>query len=346
MEQSIRCGIDIAKLVFQIHCVNAKSGETVMVKKLARHDMLRFFANKPPMLIGIEACGGAHYWARELTKLGHTVKLMTPQYVAPYRRGGKNDANDAEAICEALARPNMRFVAVKSESQQSVLVLHRMREQYVRERTSIMNQIRSYLHEFGIVINQGRAALAKTFPLVAEQESLPAMFRQSIANLADNLTDLETRIDKLNKQIESWCKQDNTAKALLTLCGVGGVTATAAVATAGDVSVFKNGRQFAAWLGLVPKQNSSGGKTILGAITKRGDRYLRTLLVQGARTVMLAASRAQKSTQPTPIFEWIYKLQERRPNNVVVVAIAAKQARMLWAIMAKQQRQNSLGLPV
>ncbi len=346
MEQSIRCGIDIAKLVFQIHCVNAKSGETVMVKKLARHNMLRFFANKPPMLIGIEACGGAHYWARELTKLGHTVKLMTPQYVAPYRRGGKNDANDAEAICEALARPNMRFVAVKSESQQSVLVLHRMREQYVRERTSIMNQIRSYLHEFGIVINQGRAALAKTFPLVAEQESLPAMFRQSIANLADNLTDLETRIDKLNKQIESWCKQDNTAKALLTLCGVGGVTATAAVATAGDVSVFKNGRQFAAWLGLVPKQNSSGGKTILGAITKRGDRYLRTLLVQGARTVMLAASRAQKSTQPTPIFEWIYKLQERRPNNVVVVAIAAKQARMLWAIMAKQQRQNSLGLPV
>ena len=346
MEQSIRCGIDIAKLVFQIHGVNAKSGETVMVKKLARHDMLRFFANKPPMLIGIEACGGAHYWARELTKLGHTVKLMTPQYVAPYRRGGKNDANDAEAICEALARPNMRFVAVKSESQQSVLVLHRMREQYVRERTSIMNQIRSYLHEFGIVINQGRAALAKTFPLVAEQESLPAMFRQSIANLADNLTDLETRIDKLNKQIESWCKQDNTAKALLTLCGVGGVTATAAVATAGDVSVFKNGRQFAAWLGLVPKQNSSGGKTILGAITKRGDRYLRTLLVQGARTVMLAASRAQKSTQPKPIFEWIYKLQERRPNNVVVVAIAAKQARMLWAIMAKQQRQNSLGLPV
>ncbi len=346
MEQSIRCGIDIAKLVFQIHCVNAKSGETVMVKKLARHDMLRFFANKPPMLIGIEACGGAHYWARELTKLGHTVKLMTPQYVAPYRRGGKNDANDAEAICEALARPNMRFVAVKSESQQSVLVLHRMREQYVRERTSIMNQIRSYLHEFGIVINQGRAALANAFPLVAEQESLPAMFRQSIANLADNLTDLETRIDKLNKQIESWCKQDNTAKALLTLCGVGGVTATAAVATAGDVSVFKNGRQFAAWLGLVPKQNSSGGKTILGAITKRGDRYLRTLLVQGARTVMLAASRAQKSTQPTPIFEWIYKLQERRPNNVVVVAIAAKQARMLWPIMAKQQRQNSLGLPV
>jgi transposase len=345
MEQSIRCGIDIAKIVFQIHGVNATSGETVMVKKIARHEMLRFFANKPPMLIGIEACGGAHYWARELTKLGHRVKLMTPQYVTPYRRGGKNDANDAEAICEALARPNMRFVAVKSESQQAVLVLHRMRKQHVRERTSLMNQIRSYLYEFGIVISQGRAALAKTFPLVAEQESLPMLFRQSIAHLADTLTDLEIRIDKLNKQIESWTKQDNTAKALLTLCGVGSVTASAAVAMAGDVSVFKNGRQFAAWLGLVPKQNSSGGKTILGAITKRGDRYLRTLLVQGARTVMLAASRAQKSTQSTPIFEWIYKLQERRPNNVVVVAIAAKQARMLWAIMAKQQRQYSLGLP-
>lgn len=314
-----------------------------MVKKLARHEMLRYFANKPAMLIGIEACGGAHYWARELTKLGHTVKLMTPQYVAPYRRGGKNDANDAEAICEALARPNMRFVAVKSESQQAVLVMHRMRDQWVRERTSLMNQMRSYLHEFGVVINQGRAALTKTLPLVAEDEALPVLFRQSMADLADRLTDLETRIDTLNKRIDAWSKQDSTVKALLELCGVGSVTASAAVATAGDVSVFKSGRQFAAWLGLVPKQNSSGGKTQLGAITKRGDRYLRTLLVQGARTVMLAASRAQKSSQTNPMFEWIYKLQERRPNNVVAVAIAAKQARMLWAIMAKQQRQAQTG---
>lgn len=344
MAQSIRCGIDIAKLVFQIHGVTANTGETVMVKKLARQEMLRYFANKPAILIGIEACGGAHYWARELTKLGHTVKLMTPQYVAPYRRGGKNDANDAEAICEALARPNMRFVAVKSESQQAVLVMHRMRDQWVRERTSLMNQIRSYLHEFGIVINHGRAALTKTLPLVVEDEALPVLFRQSMADLADRLTDLETRIDTLNKRIEAWSKQDSTARALLELCGVGSVTASATVATAGDVSVFKNGRQFAAWLGLVPKQNSSGGKTQLGAITKRGDRYLRTLLVQGARTVMLAASRAQKSSQTNPMFEWIYKLQERRPNNVVAVAIAAKQARMLWAIMAKQQRQAQIGL--
>ena len=346
MKHSIRCGIDIAKLVFQIHGVNAKSGETLIVKKLARSEMLRYFANKPPMLIGIEACGGAHYWARELTKLGHTVKLMTPQYVAPYRRGGKNDANDAEAICEALARPNMRFVAVKSESQQAVLVMHRMRDQWVRERTSLMNQIRSYLHEFGIVINQGRSALGKVLPLVAEDETLPLLFRQSMTDLADRLTDLETRIDALNKRIESWSKQDSTAKALLELCGVGSITASAAVATAGDVSVFKNGRQFAAWLGLVPKQNSSGGKTVLGAITKRGDRYLRTLLVQGARTVMLAASRAKKSTQTNSMFDWIYALQERRPNNVVAVAIAAKQARMLWAIMAKQQRQAQTGLAI
>lgn len=346
MAQCIRCGIDIAKLVFQIHGVNANTGETVMVKKLARHEMLRYFANKPAMLIGIEACGGAHYWARELTKLGHTVKLMTPQYVAPYRRGGKNDANDAEAICEALARPNMRFVAVKSESQQAVLVMHRMRDQSVRERTSLMNQIRSYLHEFGVVINQGRSALGKVLPLVAEDATLPLLFRQSMTDLAERLTDLETRIDMLNKRIEAWSKQDSTAQALLALCGVGSVTASAAVATAGDVSVFKNGRQFAAWLGLVPKQNSSGGKTQLGAITKRGDRYLRTLLVQGARTVMLAASRAQKSAQTNPMFEWIYKLQERRPNNVVAVAIAAKQARMLWAIMAKQQRQAQTGLAI
>lgn len=337
MEQSIRCGIDIAKLVFQIHCVNAKSGETVMVKKLARHDMLRFFANKPPMLIGIEACGGAHYWARELTKLGHTVKLMTPQYVAPYRRGGKNDANDAEAICEAVARPNMRFVAVKSESQQAVLVMHRMRDQLVRERTALMNQIRSYLHEFGIVMAQGRAPLAKIFPIIHEDMQLPLLLRQSIAELADRLADLERRIQILDQRISAWSKQDNAAKALLTLCGVGPVTASAAVATAGDVSVFKNGREFAAWLGLVPKQNSSGGKSKLGAITKRGDRYLRTLLVQGARVVMIAAQKAKLTQKDNPMFDWIYKLLERRPSNVVAVAIAAKQARMLWAIMKKQQ---------
>lgn len=337
MEQSIRCGIDIAKLVFQIHCVNAKSGETVMVKKLARHDMLRFFANKPPMLIGIEACGGAHYWARELTKLGHTVKLMTPQYVAPYRRGGKNDANDAEAICEAVARPNMRFVAVKSESQQAVLVMHRMRDQLVHERTALMNQIRSYLHEFGIVMAQGRAPLAKIFPIIHEDMQLPLLLRQSIAELADRLADLERRIQILDQRISAWSKQDNAAKALLTLCGVGPVTASAAVATAGDVSVFKNGREFAAWLGLVPKQNSSGGKSKLGAITKRGDRYLRTLLVQGARVVMIAAQKAKLTQKDNPMFDWIYKLLERRPSNVVAVAIAAKQARMLWAIMKKQQ---------
>ena len=337
MEQSIRCGIDIAKLVFQIHGVNAKSGETVMVKKLARHDMLRFFANKPSMLIGIEACGGAHYWARELTKLGHTVKLMSPQYVAPYRRGGKNDANDAEAICEAVARPNMRFVAVKSESQQAVLVMHRMRDQLVHERTALMNQIRSYLHEFGIVMAQGRAPLAKIFPIIHEDMQLPLLLRQSIAELADRLADLERRIQILDQRISAWSKQDNAAKALLTLCGVGPVTASAAVATAGNVSVFKNGREFAAWLGLVPKQNSSGGKSKLGAITKRGDRYLRTLLVQGARVVMIAAQKAKLTQKDNPMFDWIYKLLERRPSNVVAVAIAAKQARMLWAIMKKQQ---------
>lgn len=337
MEQSIRCGIDIAKLVFQIHGVNAKSGETVMVKKLARHDMLRFFANKPSMLIGIEACGGAHYWARELTKLGHTVKLMSPQYVAPYRRGGKNDANDAEAICEAVARPNMRFVAVKSESQQAVLVMHRMRDQLVHERTALMNQIRSYLHEFGIVMAQGRAPLAKIFPIIDEDMQLPLLLRQSIAELADRLADLERRIQILDQRISAWSKQDNAAKALLTLCGVGPVTASAAVATAGNVSVFKNGREFAAWLGLVPKQNSSGGKSKLGAITKRGDRYLRTLLVQGARVVMIAAQKAKLTQKDNPMFDWIYKLLERRPSNVVAVAIAAKQARMLWAIMKKQQ---------
>ncbi len=215
--------------------------------------------------------------------------------------------------------------------------MHRMRDQLVHERTALMNQIRSYLHEFGIVIAQGRAPLAKIFPLIDEDMQLPLLLRQSIAELADRLADLERRIQTLDQRISAWSKQNKAAKALLTLCGVGPITASAAVATAGDVSVFKNGREFAAWLGLVPKQNSSGGKSKLGAITKRGDRYLRTLLVQGARVVMIAAQKAKLTQKDNPMFDWIYKLLERRPSNVVAVAIAAKQARMLWAIMKKQQ---------
>lgn len=339
MNKCKRIGIDIAKQVFQVHGVNEK-GETVLTKKLQRQEMLRFFAQQEPALIGIEACSGAHFWARELIKLGHDVKLMCPQFVSPYRKSGKNDCNDAEAICEAVGRPTMRFVSVKTEEQQTILVMHRIREQWMSERTSLMNQIRSYLHEFGIILNQGRAALKNCLATVLDDKELPVLFRGSIRSMNEALLSLEGKLEELDKQIMSWSKQNETAKRLMTLGGVGPITASAAVATTGDARLFKNGRQYAAWLGLVPKQNSSGGKTRLGAITKRGDRYLRTLLVQGARTVMLAAARAKKANEMSPRYEWIHQLQARRPDNVVAVALAAKQARILWAMMAKEEEWN------
>jgi transposase len=339
MNQCKRIGIDIAKQIFQVHGVDQK-GNTVLTKKLLRHELLRFFAQHEPVLIGIESCGGAHYWARELKKLGHEVKLMSPQFVSPYRKSGKNDHNDAEAICEAVGRPTMRFVAVKTEEQQTILVMHRIREQWMGERTSLMNQIRGHLQEFGVVINQGRAALQKTLAEVLENDRLPLLLRDSLRTMGEALRALEARLAEVDKRIESWSKQHVIAKRLMTLGGVGTLTASAVVATTGDARLFKQGRQFSAWLGLVPKQNSSGGKTRLGSITKRGDRYLRTLLIQGARSVMLAATRARKNNVSSPRYDWIYQLQARRPDNVVAVAIAAKQARILWAMMAKGEDWN------
>lgn len=343
MNKFKRIGIDIAKQIFQVHGVD-KAGKTVLLKKLQRAEMLRFFAQQEPVLIGMEACGGSHYWARELGKLGHEVKLISPQFVKPYRKSSKNDYNDAEAICEAVGRPNMRYVPVKNEEQQALLVMHRIRESWMDDRTSLMNQMRGHLHEFGIVMGQGRAALRKRLVEVLEDKSLPLMFRQSMRSMQEALETLEEKLSALDKRIESWSKQDEQAQRLMTLGGVGAITASAAVATTGDARLFKNGRQYAAWLGLVPSQNSSGGKTKLGGITKRGDRYLRKLLIQGSRTVMLAAARAQKrdaKDNPSALrYEWIHQLQARRPNNVVAVAIAAKQARILWAMMAKGESWN------
>jgi transposase len=339
MNNCIRIGIDIAKQVFQIHGVD-ENGRTVLKKQLKRPEMLRFFVQQEPTFIGIEACAGAHYWARELIKQGHAVKLISPQFVTPYRKGGKNDANDAEAICEALGRPNMRFVAVKSEEQQSVLTNHRIREQWMSERTSLMNQIGGYLQEFGVVFRQGRKALTKVLLDVEENESLPRSFRNSIKAMKEVLLSLEEKLGVLDKEIGNWSNQNETAKRLMTLGGIGPITASAAVATTGDARLFTSGREYAAWLGLVPRQNSTGGKTKLGSITKRGDRYLRTLLVQGARTVMLAASRAKKNDKISARYNWILELQTRRPDNVVAVALAAKQARILWAMMAKGEEYN------
>lgn len=331
-----RGGFDIAKRVFAFCGVN-KQGKVVVHKQLRRKEVLSYFAQLPPTTIGIEACGGSHYWARELSKLGHCVKLICAKYVIPYRRKGKNDINDAEAICEAIGRPGMQFVAEKTVDQQTILMAHRIRSQSVATRTAIINQIHGHLQEFGYAISKGRHKLKREVGDILDDEALSPLLVELLHDLLGALCREEERIDRLDKCIEQWTKAHPVARQLLKLDGVGVLTASAAVATAGKASLFKNGRQFAAWLGLVPKQDSSGGKNRLLGITKRGDRYLRTLLVHGARTVLLMASHGKGNHQ-----EWIQALRARKPDNVVAVAYAAKQARMLWAIMAGSEVVRSV----
>ena len=321
-------GFDIAKRVFAFCGVN-KGGRVITRKQMQRKEVLNYFAQLPPITIGIEACGGSNYWARELTKLGHSVKLICAKFVIPYRRKGKNDINDAEAICEAIGRPGMHFVADKTVDQQTILMAHRIRSQSVATRTAIINQLHGHLQEFGYVVSKGRHKLKRELGEILDDETLSPLLVELLHDLLNALYREEERIERLDNCIERWTKNDPLASKLLTLDGVGVLTASAVVATAGNASVFKNGRQFAAWLGLVPRQDSSGGKNRLLGITKRGDRYLRTLLVHGARTVLLMATRGKGRHQ-----DWIKSLRARKPDNVVAVAYADKQARMLWAIMA------------
>lgn len=327
MNQVVRIGMDIAKQVFLVHGVDAR-GNAVLRKKLKRTEVLDFFAQLPETEVGIESCGGSHYWARELGKLSHKVKLISPHLVTPYRRKGKNDANDAEAICEAISRPGMNFVAVKSESQQSILMVHRVRDQLVSDRTSLINQIRGHLMEFGIVLPVGRRQFQRTIGDVMAGDSLPKLVFEMLHEMLARLARLDDQLADLDAKVEHWVEQDEAASRLMQLEGIGPLTASALVATAGNGSAFKNGRQFAAWLGLVPSQYSSGGKNKLGGITKKGDRYLRKLLVHGARTILLMSSKGKGKHRT-----WIESLRERRPENVVAVAMAAKQARMAWAVM-------------
>lgn len=327
MKQVVRIGMDIAKQVFLVHGVDAQ-GNTVLRKKLKRIEVLDFFAQLSQTEVGIESCGGSHYWARELGKLSHTVKLISSHLVTPYRRKGKNDANDAEAICEAISRPGMNFVAVKSEAQQSILMVHRVRDQLVCDRTSLINQVRGHLMEFGAVLPVGRRQFQRTIQDVFAGDNLPKLVVEMLHDMLTRLARLDEQLTDLDLRVEHWARQDDAASRLMQLEGIGPLTASALVATAGNGSAFKNGRQFAAWLGLVPKQYSSGGKTKLGGITKRGDRYLRKLLVHGARTVLLMSSKGKGRHRA-----WIESLRERRPDNVVAVAMAAKQARMAWAVM-------------
>ena len=331
MKNITRCGFDIAKRVFQVHGVD-EYGAVKVQKTLARDKVMAYFAQLPPCLIGLEACGGSHYWAREITKLGHTVKLMAAQFVTPYRKRGKNDANDAEAICEAVGRPNMHFVATKSEEQQSVLMVHRARSLVMANRTAQVNQIRGLLGEFGIVVATGVARLRREMPQILEdaENGLPVLAREVLAGLLEQFHQLDTQIIQYDVKIRELAQQSESARRLLQVESIGPMTATAIVASMGDPQVFNSGRNYAASLGLTPRQHSSGGKTRLGQMTKQGDRYLRTLLVHGARAYLRVVDKKTDAKSA-----WARRLKERRHVNVAAVALAAKHARIAWAMLAK-----------
>lgn len=321
-------GIDLAKQVFQVHGVDER-GHTVLRRRLSRTQLRPFVAQLRPCRIGLEACGSAHYWARELTTLGHDVRLIAPQFVTPYRKNDKNDGNDAEAICEAVSRPHMRFVPVKDVGQQAVLTVHRARQLLVAERTALVNQSRGLLAEFGLIVSAGIGALRRAWPGLLETPELPALAREVFTDLADRLRGVDERVAAYDHRVVQLARQTEPAQRLMQVPGVGPVTATALIATVGNAHAFRNGRQLAAWLGLVPRQHSSGGTRRLGRITKRGDVYLRTLLTHGARAVMRHLARRNDATS-----RWVTALHARRGFNKAVVALAAKQARILWALLA------------
>lgn len=323
-------GLDLAKNVFQIHGVDGES-KAVIRKSLKRAQLVPFFANLPPCLVGMEACGSAHYWARKLATLGHTVKLMAPQFVKPYVKTNKHDAADAEAICEAVTRPSMRFVAVKTGEQQAVLSLHRARQGFVKARTAQANQIRGLLAEYGIVIPQGIGSIARRLPEILEdgENELPGMFRQLLQRLGEHLKELDRQVQELDGEIQRWHREHAASRKLAEIPGIGPVTASALVASVGDAKAFENGRQLAAWLGLVPRQHSTGGKHTLLGMSKRGDGYLRMLLIHGARAVIRAAER-----KLDPADSWLKRLVGRRHKNVAAVALANKNARIVWALLA------------
>lgn len=333
MSKVIRIGVDLGKTVFQVHGVD-DGEEVVLRRKLRRGEMKCFFAALAPCLVGLEACATAHYWARELTKLGHTVRLLPPSYVKAYVKRGKNDAIDAEAICEALSRPSMRFVPVKSVEQQTVLVVHRTRALLVRQRTMLANALRGHLGEFGFVAAKGINKLLGQFALLADSadDVLPAPVRRVLGELVEQLGDLDERIGRLDRQILAWHKADPESRRLATIPGVGPITASAIVASLAEPGAFRSGRHLAAWLGLTPRQSSSGGKQQLGGVSKMGNRYLRTLLVLGATSMVRQAQRSK-----APQLAWIAKLLERKPARLVTLALANKTARIIWAIWVSGQ---------
>jgi transposase len=326
-------GLDTAKNLFQVHGADAQ-GRPVLKRKLARGKVLEFFATLPRCLVGLEACAAAHYWARELTKLGHEVRLMPPQYVRAYVKTNKHDAADAEACCEAVQRPGMRFVPVKSEDQQSLLMLHRVREQLLKQRTATINALRAHLAEFGIVAAQHRTGLRELLAVVADPEDrrVPPLARELLQVLAEHLRGLEERMAELDRRLLEVARGDAACVRLAAVPGIGPVIATAIVATVGDAKAFASGRHLAAWVGLVPRQHSSGGKERLLGISKRGDSYLRRQLMHGARALV----KVSKGREGKP-WAWIDGLLARRPFNVVVAAVANKLARIAWALLSRDE---------
>lgn len=323
-------GIDLAKNVFQLHGVDAH-GKTVLTKRLSRKTFLSYLATLPPCLIGIEACGSANYWARQMQAFGHEVRQISPQFVKPYVKTNKNDYNDAQAICEAVSRPDMRFVPLKSVEQQDLQALHRVRQRLIRDRTALVNQTRGLLREYGVFLPVGIHAFRAQLHDVLEdaENELTTLTREIIADQAQRLRDLDQRITEYDRRIDRSFQASELCQRLSAVAGVGPIAATALVAAVGDARCFKNGRHLAAWLGLVPRQHSSGDRHRLLGISKRGDTYLRTLLIHGARSVLRRCE-----TRTDSLGRWVREVKERRGFNRACVALANKNARILWALMA------------
>jgi transposase len=323
-------GLDVAKQVFQVHGVNTH-GKVVVRKQLRRKEGVAYFTKLPACEIGMEAGSSSQYWARRLQGLGHTVKLRAPQCVRPYVKTNKNDARDAEAICEAVTRPSMRFVPIKTAEQQAILALHRARQGFVKARTAQANQLRSLLAEFGIVVPQGIHVLLRAVPAIVsdDENGLVASVRTLFTRLLGHVKELDRQVSELEQQILQWHKSNDQSRKWEKVPGIGPITASALVATIGDAKAFQHGRQLAAWLGLVPRQHSAGGKTRLHGISKRGDVYWRTLLIHGARSVLRVTAR---HTDPTTT--WLARVRTRRNANIAAVALANKHARVVWALLA------------
>lgn len=331
-------GIDLAKTSFSIVGMD-KHGKVVLRKALKREQVLPFIAQCPPCLIGMEACSGAHYWGREFTQLGHKVGIMACKFIAPFRKGGKNDNNDAEAICEAVSRSTIWFVPVKTADQQAALCVHRVRQGLIGERTALINQLRGLLSEFGVVLPKGRYPAQREIPLLLEDgdNGLPLVARHIIANLWDRIKIASEQILFYDRELAKQARHNPAAKRLLTIPGVGEQVASGIVASVSDPSLFKNSRQFAAWLGLVPRQYTTGGNIRLGRITKQGDRYLRMCLVHGARAVI-----ANLKSKQDKISCWARELITRRGYLRAVVALAARNARLIWTLMIKQEEYKAI----